>query len=80
VSFTTESFADIEKVFNSTSRFARLQKIGCHPAGRKLFLRFTSVTGDAMGMNMVGKVRMPHGFCPHPLKLNPLNPNRSYAE
>jgi hydroxymethylglutaryl-CoA reductase (NADPH) len=55
IQFTTESFGDIEKVFNSTSRFARLQRIGCHPAGRKLFLRFTSVTGDAMGMNMVGK-------------------------
>ena len=37
--------------------FARLQKIQCAVAGRMLFLRFKATTGDAMGMNMISKVR-----------------------
>jgi len=39
----------------STSRFARLQSIKCCVASRYLYLRFTSTTGDAMGMNMLSK-------------------------
>jgi hydroxymethylglutaryl-CoA reductase (NADPH) len=42
-------------VFNSTSRFARLQGIKCAIAGRNLYMRFCCSTGDAMGMNMVSK-------------------------
>jgi len=53
--FTKDKFDLIADKFASTSRFARLQKLDCHFAGRKLFLRFTCTTGDAMGMNMVGK-------------------------
>jgi len=44
-----------QQSFNSTSRFAKLRSITCHIAGRKIFLRFKCTTGDAMGMNMVGK-------------------------
>lgn len=42
--------------FNSTSRYAKLQKIRVQNAGRHLFMRFVAKTGDAMGMNMVSKV------------------------
>jgi len=36
-----------------SSRFGKLQGIQCALAGRNLYMRFTSSTGDAMGMNMV---------------------------
>ncbi|KAL5976929.1 3-hydroxy-3-methylglutaryl-coenzyme A (HMG-CoA) reductase isozyme [Asimina triloba] len=42
-------------VFNSSSKFARLQAIRCSLAGKNLYMRFTCSTGDAMGMNMVSK-------------------------
>ncbi|EMG46721.1 3-hydroxy-3-methylglutaryl-coenzyme A reductase, partial [Candida maltosa Xu316] len=45
----------IKKAFNSTSRFARLQHIQTALAGRLLFIRFRTTTGDAMGMNMISK-------------------------
>ena len=38
------------------SRFARLQKLQICLAGRNLYIRFQSRTGDAMGMNMISKV------------------------
>lgn len=37
-------------------RFARLQKLLVGLAGRNLYIRFHSKTGDAMGMNMISKV------------------------
>ncbi|WBW75214.1 3-hydroxy-3-methylglutaryl-CoA reductase Hmg1 [Schizosaccharomyces osmophilus] len=45
----------ITKAFNSTSRFARLQRIKTALAGTRLFIRFCTSTGDAMGMNMISK-------------------------
>jgi hydroxymethylglutaryl-CoA reductase (NADPH) len=41
--------------FNSTSRFARLQSLKTALAGRTLYVRFATTTGDAMGMNMISK-------------------------
>lgn len=49
------NFAVLEDAFNSTSRFARLKDIKAAVAGRRIFLRFRSKTGDAMGMNMITK-------------------------
>ncbi|KAI8854774.1 hydroxymethylglutaryl-coenzyme A reductase-domain-containing protein [Chytridium lagenaria] len=50
-----EGFSVLEREFNSTSRFARLQKIKFTIAGKTAFLRFVTATGDAMGMNMISK-------------------------
>ncbi|XP_065178227.1 3-hydroxy-3-methylglutaryl-coenzyme A reductase-like [Sycon ciliatum] len=52
---TAENFAELKSDFDSTSRFARLQSIYCAMAGRCLHVRFSTTTGDAMGMNMVTK-------------------------
>jgi hydroxymethylglutaryl-CoA reductase (NADPH) len=45
----------MKDAFNSTSRFARLQQLKTTIAGNKLFIRFKTTTGDAMGMNMISK-------------------------
>lgn len=45
----------LRDAFDSTSRFARLQSLRCALAGRTLFIRFATSTGDAMGMNMISK-------------------------
>lgn len=37
-------------------RFARLEKVLVGLAGKNLYIRFHSQTGDAMGMNMISKV------------------------
>lgn len=50
-----ENFQQIKKNFDSTSRFARLQRLKVKPAGRELYIRFVAHTGDAMGMNMISK-------------------------
>ncbi|KAI0747021.1 3-hydroxy-3-methylglutaryl-coenzyme A reductase [Daedaleopsis nitida] len=52
---SAEGYQIIKDAFESTSRFARLQKIKCALAGRTLFVRFATRTGDAMGMNMISK-------------------------
>ncbi|KAL8498594.1 hypothetical protein ACS0TY_021797 [Phlomoides rotata] len=49
------NFETLSLVFNSSSRFGRLQTIKCAIAGKNLYMRFTCSTGDAMGMNMVSK-------------------------
>ncbi|KAI0074986.1 hypothetical protein K474DRAFT_1647253 [Panus rudis PR-1116 ss-1] len=50
-----EGYAIVKEAFESTSRFAKLQGIKCAMAGRTLFVRFATRTGDAMGMNMISK-------------------------
>jgi hydroxymethylglutaryl-CoA reductase (NADPH) len=45
----------LRDAFDSTSRFAKLQKLKCVLAGRTLYVRFSTTTGDAMGMNMISK-------------------------
>ncbi|XP_073102260.1 3-hydroxy-3-methylglutaryl-coenzyme A reductase 3-like [Elaeis guineensis] len=50
-----DNFEMLAVVFNRSSRFARLQGIQCSLAGKNLYMRFSSSTGDAMGMNMVSK-------------------------
>lgn len=52
---TPEGFKIIKDSFDSTSRFARLQRLHISLAGRNLYIRFQSRTGDAMGMNMISK-------------------------
>ncbi|XP_053155147.1 3-hydroxy-3-methylglutaryl-Coenzyme A reductase isoform X2 [Hemicordylus capensis] len=52
---TPEGFKIIKGAFDSTSRFARLQRLHISLAGRNLYIRFQSRTGDAMGMNMISK-------------------------
>ncbi|XP_023142348.2 3-hydroxy-3-methylglutaryl-coenzyme A reductase-like [Amphiprion ocellaris] len=52
---STDGFQIIKEAFDSTSRFARLQKLLVGLAGRNLYIRFHSKTGDAMGMNMISK-------------------------
>ncbi|OCF33965.1 hydroxymethylglutaryl-CoA reductase (NADPH) [Kwoniella heveanensis BCC8398] len=48
-------FNTLKTAFDSTSRFARLQTCECALAGRTLYVRFATQTGDAMGMNMISK-------------------------
>ncbi|CAK5272104.1 unnamed protein product, partial [Mycena citricolor] len=47
--------AALKTAFESTSRFARLTSMKTAMAGRTLFIRFATATGDAMGMNMISK-------------------------
>lgn len=49
------NFDTIAHMFNRTSRFARLKHLKCQLAGRNVYIRFTAMTGDAMGMNMISK-------------------------
>jgi NADP-dependent 3-hydroxy-3-methylglutaryl-CoA reductase len=50
-----EGYELVKAAFESTSRFAKLNEIKCALAGRTLFVRFCTRTGDAMGMNMISK-------------------------
>ncbi|KAF9172021.1 3-hydroxy-3-methylglutaryl-coenzyme A (HMG-CoA) reductase isozyme [Mortierella sp. AD011] len=45
----------MQEAFNSTTRFGRLRKLKVAVAGRLVYIRFTTTTGDAMGMNMISK-------------------------
>uniref|UniRef100_A0A672MTR0 3-hydroxy-3-methylglutaryl coenzyme A reductase n=1 Tax=Sinocyclocheilus grahami TaxID=75366 RepID=A0A672MTR0_SINGR len=50
-----EGFSAVKQAFDHTSRFARLDRLQVSLAGRNLYIRFQSQTGDAMGMNMLSK-------------------------
>ncbi|KAH9053184.1 hydroxymethylglutaryl-coenzyme A reductase-domain-containing protein [Lactarius vividus] len=52
---STEGSSILKEAFESTSRFAKLQRLKAAMAGRTLFVRFATTTGDAMGMNMISK-------------------------
>ncbi|KAJ7026732.1 hydroxymethylglutaryl-CoA reductase [Mycena alexandri] len=47
--------AVLKAAFEGTSRFAKLTGLKSAMAGRTLFVRFATATGDAMGMNMISK-------------------------
>jgi len=46
---------ELQRTFSATSRFGQLLGVKVALAGRHAFVRFRCATGDAMGMNMVGK-------------------------
>jgi len=50
-----EGYDVLKEAFESTSRFAKLQSLKVAMAGRTLYVRFATTTGDAMGMNMISK-------------------------
>ncbi|KAM3599305.1 uncharacterized protein V6R79_003485 [Siganus canaliculatus] len=52
---SADGFHAMKEAFDGTSRFARLEKLLVSLAGRNLYVRFHSQTGDAMGMNMLSK-------------------------
>ena len=52
-------FEEAKAQFESTTRFGKLLSVKVTVAGRFAYARFMCATGDAMGMNMVSKVRIP---------------------
>lgn len=50
-----EGLQVMQDAFNSTTRFGRLRKLKIAVAGRLVYIRFSTTTGDAMGMNMISK-------------------------
>lgn len=52
---TPGAFKILQDAFQSTTRFGRLDTISVKLSGRILFVKLRCSTGDAMGMNMIGK-------------------------
>ncbi|KAI9739471.1 MAG: 3-hydroxy-3-methylglutaryl-coenzyme A (HMG-CoA) reductase isozyme [Claussenomyces sp. TS43310] len=46
---------ELREAFNATTGFGKLIDVMAKMAGRSLYLRFRASTGEAMGMNMIGK-------------------------
>jgi hydroxymethylglutaryl-CoA reductase (NADPH) len=53
--FCNQNFQKIKEAFESASNYAKLLKIKSTIVGRHIYLRFKCTSGDAMGMNMIGK-------------------------
>lgn len=53
--FCNENLTVLQEAFESTTRFGKLRSVQCAISGRKVYMRFTAFTGDAMGMNMITK-------------------------
>jgi hydroxymethylglutaryl-CoA reductase (NADPH) len=53
--YCEENLKTIQTIFNSTSNYAKLQNIKSTLVGKYIYLRFECTSGDAMGMNMIGK-------------------------
>lgn len=53
--FCEKKFDVLKAAFESTTRFGKLLSIKCSISGRRIYMRFTAFTGDAMGMNMITK-------------------------
>jgi hydroxymethylglutaryl-CoA reductase (NADPH) len=50
-----DNYRQLEEAFNSTTSYGRLESVDATVAGRNVYLRFSCMSGDAMGMNMVSK-------------------------
>eukprot|EP01036_Dinobryon_divergens_P033397 gene33397-43174_t len=50
-----QNYKLVEEAFNSTTSYGRLESVEATIAGRNVYLRFSCMSGDAMGMNMVSK-------------------------
>ena len=50
-----DRFELLSRLFSETTRFGKFHSVKATVAGRNVFLRVRCTTGDAMGMNMVGK-------------------------
>lgn len=50
-----ENYQMLEAAFNSTTNYGKLVSLEATVAGRNVYLRFSCMSGDAMGMNMVSK-------------------------
>jgi len=53
--FCKKNFEKMKEVFESGSQYAKLTSIKSTIVGRHIYLRFKCTSGDAMGMNMIGK-------------------------
>jgi hydroxymethylglutaryl-CoA reductase (NADPH) len=53
--FTIKNFEKLKESFESASQYAKLTNIKSIIVGRHIYLRFKCTSGDAMGMNMIGK-------------------------
>lgn len=49
------NYALVREAFNSTTSYGKLESVEATIAGRNVYLRFSCMSGDAMGMNMVSK-------------------------